>query len=363
LLRNAIAARPAYGSAWRLLLETTGRDQLDDFVDNCARLADDESATTHDRANLLYASGRALERLEHYQRAFRQFDKANECQSNAALARRLRYDKDDVEQFLQQMQAEFDVAHQNATASSADPQPIFIVGMPRSNTTFVVRILGGLDGVSVGGESDALEVISSQLYWAQSRAQVKPVRDLNAADWDKMAEHYWHLQTMPKSRVTDKMPTDFGHIGLIRGMFAEAPIIYLQRDPRDVALSIYSRHFGGAHHYATDPNNLAHFLGASQRLMSHWKSAYPGRIFDLDYEQLVREPEKQAQRLVEFFGLKWQPECLKFHERANVSNTFSEMQVREPLNAKGIGRWRKYAESLTPFIDAFVANGVQLGDN
>ncbi len=363
LLHDAIAARPAYGSAWQLLLETTGGDQLEDFVDNCARLADDESATAHDRANLLYASGRALERLEHYQRAFRQFDKANECQRNAALARGLRYDRDDVEGFLKQMQAEFDVPHENATASSADAQPIFIVGMPRSGTTVVERILGGLDGVSVGGESDALEILSGQLYWAQSRAQVKPVRDLGAADWDRMAEHYWHLQTVPRSRVTDKMPTNFRHVGLICAMFPKAPIIYLRRDPRDVALSIYSRPFADAHYYATDCDSIAHFYGATQRLMSHWKSVYPERILELDYEQLVSEPERQSRRLAEFCGLEWQPECLKFHERAKLSNTFSEMQVREPLNARGVGRWRKYAESLTPFIDAFVANGVQLRDN
>jgi len=363
LLREAITARPHFGIAWELLLESTADDYLDVVIADCLKLTDDVSAPQHERAGLLYAAGRAFERLANYERAFEQFDRANECQRNATKARGLGYDANDVEQFIVRMRTDFDVPHEQATTSSAAEQPIFIVGMPRSGTTVVERILGGLDGVSISGECDALEVIASQFYWAQSHDGAQSARDLVTADWDNMAEQYWRLQTVPKSRATDKMPTNFRHIGLLCAMFPASPIIYLQRDPRDVALSIYSRNFADAHYYATELNSLAHFIGASEQLMSHWKSVYPGRILDLDYEQLVREPEPQGQRLAEFCGLSWQPECLNFHEHADASYTFSEVQVREPLNARGIGRWRRYAESLTPFIDACVANGVQLPDN
>ena len=135
-----------------------------------------------------------------------------------------------------------------------------------------------------------------------------------------------------------------------------------QRDPRDVGLSIYSRYFSDAHYYATEFGNLAHFIGASQRLMAHWKTVYPARIFDLEFEQLVAESERQTRRLAQFCDLDWQPNCLDFHKRVDASYTFSEAQVREPLNAKGIGRWRNYAELLAPFIDALVANDVRLPD-
>ena len=363
LLREAVSARPHFGIAWELLLESTADDKLDAVVADCLKLADDVSAPQHERAGLLYAVGRAIERLKDYERAFEQFDKANECQRNATTARGLAYDENDVEQFIERMRMEFDVPREHAAPSGVDQQPIFIVGMPRSGTTVVERILGGLEGVSMSGESDALEIVASQFYWAQSHSRGKAARDLASADWDRLAEQYWRLQTVPKSRVTDKMPTNFRHIGLLCAMFPEAPIVYLQRDARDVALSIFSRNFGDAHYYATDPASLAHFLGASQRLMAHWKSVFPGRILDLDYEQLVREPEKQARRLVEFCALQWQPECLNFHKDTGASYTFSEVQVREPLNTEGIGRWRKYAGSLTPFIDSLAANDVQLRDD
>lgn len=360
LLHEAIAARPTFGSAWELLLETTGSDQLEGFANDCVRLVSEKSATSDDRAQLRYAAGRALDRLGDFDRAFAQFDEANKCQRDGARARGLRYDRDDVEQFVEQAQTDFDVPHAMATGSSTAEQPIFIVGMVRSGTTVVEHILGGLDGVSMGGESDAIEVVASKYYWSLNRNKAKPVRDLDTADWDKLAAEYWQLQTVPETRVTDKMPLNFRHIGLICAMFPSAPIIYMRRDPRDVALSIYSRYFSDGHYYATESGNIAHFIGASQRLMSHWKMVYPGRILEVGFEQLVANPEPETRRLAQFCGLEWQPNCLDFHRRNDASYTFSEAQVREPLNTKGIGRWLNYADLFAPFIDALVENDVRL---
>jgi len=360
LLHDAIAARPTFGNAWEVLLESTSLDQLEDFAEDCVRLAKEKTATPHESASLRYAAGRALDRLEDFDRAFAQFDKANDCQRDAARARGLAYDKDDVEQFIKQIQTDFAVPHAKATETSAAEQPIFIVGMVRSGTTVVEHILGGLDGVSMGGEADAIEVVASKYYWSLNRNKAKPVHDLNTADWDKLAAEYWQLQTVSKSRVTDKMPLNFRHIGLICAIFPEAPIIYMRRDPRDVALSIYSRQFSDGHYYATECDNIAHFIGASQRLMAHWKMLYPERILELRFEQLVARPEAETRRLAQFCGLEWQPNCLDFHQRDDASYTFSEAQVREPLNTKGIGRWRRYADKFAPFIDALVENDVRL---
>jgi tetratricopeptide (TPR) repeat protein len=360
LLHEAIAAKPTFGNAWDLLLETTGSDQLQDFADDCMRLSKEKTATADDKATLGYTAGQALDRLGDFDRAFAQFDKANECQRDAAHARGLAYNKDDVEQFIKQIQTAFDVPHAKATESSAAEQPIFIVGMVRSGTTVVEHILGGLDGVSMGGEADAIEVVASKYYWSLNRNQAKPVRDLDTADWDKLAAEYWQLQTVSKSRVTDKMPLNYRHIGLICAMFPEAPIIYMRRDPRDVAISIYSRYFSDAHYYATERGNIAHFIGASQRLMEHWKMVYPERILELGFEELVADPELETRRLAQFCGLEWQPNCLDFHQRNDASYTYSRAQVREPLNTKGIGRWRRYADRFAPFIDALVANDVHL---
>lgn len=363
LLAQAIDARPAYGDAWQFLLETTPDEELPAFIEDCKRHADDGQAPIHDRVVLSYTAGRALERLQKFEPAFELYAVANERQQRAASSRGVRYDREASEAFVARVCSRFDAPHGVATNTAADTQPIFIVGMPRSGTTLVERILGGLDGVVTGGESEALELVVSQYYRALDHGATRPIRDLQRADWDELAEHYWRLQTGPRSRLTDKMPTNFRHVGMICGMFPNAPIIYVQRDPRDVALSIFSRLFPDGHPYATDLDDLAHYYSLSVAMMSHWQDLYPERIATIDYEQLVREPEEQTRTLAKVCGLEWRPECLDFHERRDASFTFSELQVREPINAKGIGRWRKYAQALAPFIQSCVAHGVQLRDN
>ena len=363
LLAEAIELRPSYGDAWQFLLETTPDEELPSLILNCRQLADDQAAKPYDRIMLSYAAGRGLERLADYDAAFKQYESANQRQRSDALSRGIRYDKAGNEQFVERIRSQFAVRGSSATPTAPDVQPIFIVGMPRSGTTLVERILGGLDGVVTGGESEALELVAGQYYTALDRGQAKPIRELQPADWDELARHYWRLQTEPESRLTDKMPTNFRHVGMICSMFPDAPIVYVQRDPRDVALSIFSRRFADGHPYATEFDSLAHYYAVSQQLMSHWKSLYPERIVDIGYEELVKGRKAETRRLAEFCGLVWQPECLDFHERTDASYTFSELQVREPLNAKGIDRWRKYAEPLAPFVEACIAYGVHLRDN
>ena len=363
LLLSAIERHASYGDAWQLLLDLTSDAELPGLTEKCEQLANDESTSGSDSIVLLYTAGRARERLGDYGLAFEQFVKANGRQFTDARARGKAYDKRRNERFVAQVSDQFDGQGACASQTHVADQPVFVVGMPRSGTTLVESIVGGLDGITTGGESEALEFVATRYYNAFALGQAKPVRELLAQNWDELADCYWRLQTAKKCRLTDKMPTNFRHVGLICRMFPNASIISVRRDPRDVALSIYSRKFADGHAYATDLDNLAHYYWLSQQLMSYWQRLHPDRIIDIEYEQLVADPEAQTRSIAEFCGLEWRPECLEFHQRHDASYTFSELQVREPLNAKGIGRWRNYSTELVPFIDACVANGVQLQDN
>jgi tetratricopeptide (TPR) repeat protein len=363
LLRQAIDIRPGYGDAWQRLLELTPDDEILALADDCEALFGDAATAKRDKIVLRYTVGRAYERMGEFAQAITYFDDANCRQREDAEARGKGYVREDNDRFLAWARDEYDGQGTTASRVSVDEQPVFIVGMPRSGTTLVESILGGLEGISIGGESEALEFATTQYYNALASGQSPAVRQLEQHHWDELADLYWRIQTGSKSRLTDKMPTNFRHVGMLCRMFPDAPVIFVRRDPRDVAMSIYTRMFPDGHAYATDLENIAHYYGIAEKLRAHWQQLYPERIMTIDLETLINEPEQESRRLADFCGIEWQASCLDFHERQRASYTFSEMQVREPINTKGIGKWRNYSESMAPFVDACVANGVKLQDS
>ena len=349
-LRTAIEKRPAFGDAWQLLLDIESQEELPGLASECARLASDENDTLRNRVLLAMTSGRAYEKLKEYPLAFEQFQAGNDYQITDQASRNVRYDEAESESLAARAVTTFQGTFDDSSQADPATQPIFIVGMPRSGTTLVERILGGLEGVVIGGESESIGVIASQFYWNLEQGRENDRRE--------MASEYWRRELCAPCRRTDKMPNNFWHIGLIAEMFPAAPVIYMRRDPRDVCMSIFSRVFSDGHPYATRFESLAHFCKLSVDLMQHWMEVYPSRVIEVSYEKLIDHPETETQAIAEHCGLDWIPECLDFHERSGTSFTYSEMQVREPLNRKGIDAWRRYESQLAPLTAALREKGL-----
>jgi len=171
-----------------------------------------------------------------------------------------------------------------------------------------------------------------------------------------ISPHQWselralYLEKLPeisKPIFTDKLPHNFRHVGIIHKLFPEARVVQLHRDPQDVCLSIYSRGFAAGHNYANRWPDLAHFHSECERLMAHWSSMNSPRIMDLKYENLVENTDYYAKQLVEFCGFEWNESYLNFHQSTSNSFTFSEMQVRQPIDNQRVGRWQKYAQHVS----------------
>jgi hypothetical protein len=136
-------------------------------------------------------------------------------------------------------------------------------------------------------------------------------------------------------------------------MLPKARIVHCVRSPLDTCLSCFATHFGDTHDYAYDLNHLGRFYRDYRRLMDHWRSLPDGpAILDVSYEAVVADPEGQTRRLLDFAGLPWDDRCLRFHENPRYVHTTSYSQVRQPLYASSVGRWRNYAGHLTPLRDA-----------
>lgn len=357
-LLEAIDKQPAFGTAWHLLLDTVDEEALPPLVARGSALLNEGAGTGRDRAPLALSVGRALERLERYEEAFRYFRLGNEEHRALLEADHRAYDPEASAAEFAQIRELFHTAPGRRAAAAGAARPVFIVGMPRSGTTLVERILTGLEGAEGGGELEAMEFVAAQYFWDLQKGRTAPPGELKDEQWAALAAEYAARVPATDGMLIDKMPHNARHLGLIAGMFPSAPIVHMRRDPRDVCLSIYARFFPDGHRYACDLEWLAHFHAQTAAIMEHWKAVLGEGILEIRYEDLVGDPEPVTRRIADFCGLRWTPDCLRFHERIEHSFTFSEMQVRQPLHAGGIGRWRRYERQLEPLLTALRGYGL-----
>ena len=231
--------------------------------------------------------------------------------------------------------------------------PVFIVGMPRSGTSLVEQILASHTQVFGAGELDTLGRIAHTLP-ARTGSRLRfpeCCRALTPGALDSAALEYLGLLrglSAEALRITDKMPQNFLHLALVQLLFPGARIIHVRRNPLDTCLSCYFQEFSHAHGYARNLADLGLYYQDYARLMEHWRIALRVPMLQLQYEDLVAEPEPVMRRLVEFCGLPWDRRCTEFYKSGRQVATLSASQVRQPLNDRAIGKWRLYASHLEP---------------
>jgi hypothetical protein len=146
----------------------------------------------------------------------------------------------------------------------------------------------------------------------------------------------------------DKMPNNFSHVGLIQAILPDAVIIDVRRHPMDSCFSTYKQYFAEGQSFSYDLVDLGRYYRCYLRLMDHWDLVLPGKVFHLQYEQLVGEPEMMIGRLLDHCGLGFEPECLMFHRNNRPVRTASAEQVRQPMYSSGVGYWRHFEAQLEP---------------
>jgi Flp pilus assembly protein TadD len=240
-----------------------------------------------------------------------------------------------------------------ARAANTDPAPVFIVGMPRSGTTLIEQILDAHRDAQGAGERSALGHAFFALGGGDSAAAVERIAGLDQAQLDAAASQYLaalHALAPAAKRIVDKMPGNFNYLGLVGLLLPGAKIIYCARDPRDIGLSIFTFRFHGAHGYAHDLADLGWYIGEHDRLMAHWKAALPNSILTVKLSDWVEDFDGTLAKVLAHVGLPHDPNCVRFYESENRVKTVSRTQVRQPVNAKGLGRWRHYANELAPLV-------------
>jgi len=347
LFKRAAQADPGSVDAWVGLSRVRRMTAADSGWYTAVATLLDCGLTPQREMSLRYAIGKYFDDLGDYPSAFESYRRANELARQCGPA----HDRARLSETLDRLihAQSRDWLQRNRPGACTSSRPVFVVGMLRSGTTLAEQILASHPAVFGAGE---LTFWSSELarlaggFGAGFRLDDTQLADKGAAYLSMLDE-----MSAGAERVVDKLPTNFLALGLIRAALPGARFIHLRRNPIDTCLSIYFQHLEAINTYANDLEDLAHYYGEYQRLMSHWRQALPaGTLLEVPYEGLVEHTGEWARRMLEFVSLPWDPRCLQFQQTRRAVVTASKWQVRQAIGSGSIGRWRHYERFIGPLL-------------
>jgi hypothetical protein len=254
--------------------------------------------------------------------------------------------------------------------SMGDPtdEPIFVVGMPRSGTTLVERILSSHPDVYAAGELQNFATVLQHASGNHAPVLFDPeiITRAGTLDWKRIGADYLSSTrpaTAHKPRFIDKLPHNFLYLGFIARALPNARIICLRRDPLDTCLSNFRQLFdqtSASFDYSYDLLDTGKYFVLFDHLMAHWLRVFPERILEIGYETLVDAQETCTRQLLKFCGLPWHDACLHFENNPAPVATFSAVQVRTPMYRTAISRWKKYEAQLNDLRTLLIESGVTI---
>lgn len=360
--RRVVNDDPERGEAWWGLADIKSKVLTDHDIEVMER----EVARAVDILNVVplhMALGRGWHDRGEHERAFGHWREGNRLRADL-----IRYNPDEltseIEQFVQMTSREFLLSRQ----PTRGPVPIFLVSLPRSGSTLLEQILGQHREIEAMGELPYIRALMRTLMEMRMRhAQItvpELISTLSEEESRELGTEY--LRRAAEHRRTDapyfidKMPANWSDILFIAKILPQARFIEIRRDPMDCCFSNFTHHFGSAHAASFNLVHQGRSCRDYTRLMDYIHSIVPGYICDIRYEALIDDPEPVLLRALDYLGLDWDADLLRFYESDRSVRTPSAEQVRRPLNRQGIGTWKPYAAWLRPLIDTLgpLATGI-----
>jgi tetratricopeptide (TPR) repeat protein len=316
-----------------------------------------QKLNARDRSMLLLCLGRLYENGKEYDNAFLNFEKSRNLLKSDFRSADFNSQVDDNIKVLTR-----EVFEKFSEFGNTTDKPIFIVGMPRSGTTMTERIIASHSQAEGVGELDRLPRMAASFSTRYGMQEVlDKMVEAGPVQWLNAPLQYLRLidALAPHARHTvDKMPHNFLILGFIHLCFPNAKIIHCKRNPLDNFISAYQNPMSSFHGYSYDQAAYGDYYVTYLKLMGHWQSVLPTSIYISQYEKLTSNPEVEVRNMLEFLGLPWEDACLKFHEREATVQTFSRLQVRDPINIASVARWRNYERYLAPIMSVLEKAGV-----
>ena len=352
---DACTAKPDYGDAWWSLANTKTYRFHDDELERMRRHESSDDVSVDDRIHLCFAIGKALEDRGEYEASFGHYERGNRLKMTLS-----RYNPDLTSEMVgQQIDCcKRELFDDRGKLGCAQPDPIFIVGLPRAGSTLLEQILASHSQVDGTMELHEILGLAQRLRGRGGAGQAAYPRNLWELDdsyFRRFGEKFLDDTRVYRdgaSHFIDKMPNNFMHVGLIRLILPNAKVIDARRHPMACGFSGFKQLFGEGQDFSYSLEAIGRYYNDYVRLMDHWDTVLPGFVLRVMHEDVVNDLEGQVRRMLDFCGLPFEPSCLEFHKTERNVKTPSSEQVRQPIYRTGLDYWRNFEEWLDPLKNA-----------
>jgi tetratricopeptide (TPR) repeat protein len=353
--------------AWYARSELVSQTTEQNHIPELETLLNSGIGSPQGKVQILYTLAKELEDVGSFEQSFQYL------QQGADLRRRhLNYQVQSDLDTMTQIQQHFSTKLFDGHITGSDhTEPMFVIGLPRTGTTLVERILASHSHIHGAGELNDFPRKMMQQVQALARRQESGNGQLSREqllelttrlDFRLLGNNYIdgvRQRIEETGRFVDKLPLNFLYAGLIHLALPGAKIIHVEREPMDSCYAIYKTLFRDAYPFSYQLREIGAYYLAYRKLMAHWLELMPGIIHTVRYEDLVMDVEHETRQLLNYCQLPWEVQCLRFHENTQASTTASAAQVRTALYSSSVGKWRQYSKQLQPLVEQLSTAGVE----
>ena len=354
--QSAYQIKPDHGEAYfslaNLKTYSFNPDELNSMREQVGRV----DLSLRDKSYFHFALAQACESIGEYDEAFFHLEKGNKIKNDQS--------KYSIERMDAELQAQIDVCDEDffkdlGSGGYATTDPIFILGLPRAGSTLIEQILASHSMIDGTLELPNILSIAQSLrgddIYGKLGNYPKSMKSLSLDQRESFGKSFIEDTRMHRKDApmfTDKMPNNFRHIGLIHLIMPNAKIIDARRYPLDCCFSMFKQLFAQGQEFSYGLAEAGSYYRSYVKLMDHWDKVLPNKILRVNNEDVIEDLEGEVRRMLNFLELPFEEECISFHETDRSVRTASSEQVRQPINKKGMGRWKPYAKNLKPLLES-----------